>query len=195
MSYRSFLFMFALFGLLFLATNVNAADATADTTAQPTASTGTAVSATQSTPAASTATATTATASPPATTPAPSGSGTAAATPPDTSSSAGPFASLVGGDNNGIRPIKPMDLDAIGNKAVSFGNTSYTFLVKGSIPLMVWGMGSSLVLLLLGVFLGKRVVVAGVAGIFITLLAVVAIHYMPEIALTAKNAAQSAISH
>ncbi|KLU61426.1 hypothetical protein CEB3_c21050 [Peptococcaceae bacterium CEB3] len=108
------------------------------------------------------------------------------------SSSTGPFSSLSK-SNYGMRPIKPIDLNALGNKAVNFGNQSYNFLLKGSIPLFVWAVGGSVLLVLLGIFLGKRVIAAGVIGILISLGVVVLIHFLPEIVLTVKNGAGNAL--
>ena len=94
-----------------------------------------------------------------------------------------------------MRPIKPLDLNAMGDKAVSFGDKSFALLQKGSIPLFVWGVGGSVFILFLGIFFGKKVIMAGVTGILISLIVVVLIYYMPEIALSIKSAAGSAISH
>ena len=107
--------------------------------------------------------------------------------------STSPFAGLIGNDN-GMRPIKPLDLNAMGDKAVSFGDKSFDFLQKGSIPLFVWGVGGSVILMVLGILFGKKVILAGVTGVLISLIAVVLIHYMPEIVLSVKGAAGSAIS-
>lgn len=126
---------------------------------------------------------------PTTTTPTPAPAPASASTTPATS----PFAGLVGNDN-GMRPIEPLDLDAMGNKAVSFGDKSFAFLQKGSIPLFVWGVGGSVFLMFLGIFFGKRVVLAGVTGVLISLVVVVLIHYMPEIVLSVKGAAGNAIS-
>jgi len=114
-------------------------------------------------------------------------------TTPTPAPTTSPFAGLVGNDN-GIRPIKPLDLDAMGNKAVGFGDKSFAFLQKGSIPLFVWGVGGSVFLMFLGIFFGKRVVLAGVTGVLISLIVVVLIHYMPEIVLSVKGAAGNAIA-
>jgi Flp pilus assembly pilin Flp len=48
--------------------------------------------------------------------------------------------------------------------------------------------------MVLGILFGKKVILAGVTGVLISLIAVVLIHYMPEIVLSVKGAAGSAIS-
>lgn len=116
-------------------------------------------------------------------------------TQPSTNNStdtSGPFSSLT--KESGLQPITPIDLDAAGNKAVNFGNKSYAFLLKGSIPLFVWAVGGSVLILLLGIFFGKKVIMAGVVGILISLGTVVLIHYLPQIAITVKSAAGSALT-
>lgn len=113
--------------------------------------------------------------------------------PTTPASSTSPFAGLIGNDN-GMRPIKPLDLNAMGDKAVSFGDRSFDFLQKGSIPLFVWGVGGSVILMVLGILFEKKVILAGVTGVLISLIAVVLIHYMPEIVLSVKGAAGSAIA-
>lgn len=102
----------------------------------------------------------------------------------------GPFSSFAT-DNNGIQPITPIDLDSAGNKAVSFGNKSFQFFLKGSIPLFILSIGGSILLLLLGIFFGKKAIAAGIIGIIISLLVFALFPYLPQIALTAKNAAGS----
>jgi len=107
--------------------------------------------------------------------------------------SSGPFSSLAKNDA-GIQPITPIDLNALGNKAVNAGNTSYDFLLKESIPLFIWAIGGSVIIILLGIFFGKRVIVKGIAGVLIALIVVVMIHYLPQIVLTVKTATGSAIA-
>lgn len=107
--------------------------------------------------------------------------------------STGPLSGLAQ-DEKGLRPITPIDLNALGNKAVNFGNRSYEFLIKGSVPLFVWAVGGSIVVLLLGIFFGKKIIVKGVVGIIISLAVVALIHYIPQIAITVKNAAGSALT-
>lgn len=108
---------------------------------------------------------------------------------PTSSTTTTPAGSLsaLAQDESGIRTIKPLDLDALGNKAVDFGNKSYTFLLKGSVPLFVWGIGISLIIMLLGIVFGKKVILAGITGILITLIVVVLVRYMPEIAISIKS--------
>ena len=104
------------------------------------------------------------------------------------------FAGLIGNDD-GMRPIKPLDLNAMGNRAMNFGDKSFELLQKGSIPLFVWGVGGSVFMMFLGIFFGKKVIIAGVTGVLISLIVVVLIHYMPEIVLSVKSATGSAIAH
>lgn len=118
-------------------------------------------------------------------------------TTPDISKPAsqnGPLSGLAD-DSHGMRPIEPIDLDAMGNKAVGFGNKSFAFLQKGSVPLFVWGIGGSVFMMFLGIVFGKKTFMAGVTGVIISLAVFVIIHYMPEIALSVKDAAGNAIGH
>jgi Zn-dependent membrane protease YugP len=81
----------------------------------------------------------------------------------------------------------------MGNKALNYGNDLYVNLNKGMIPIFVIGIAGSVILLLLGIFFGKKLLAAGLLGIFICLCVVVFIHYLPEIAVSFKSAAGSAI--
>ena len=115
---------------------------------------------------------------------------------PDSANSSTPAGPLSGlsEKSKGMRTIKPFNFDTMGDKAVSIGNESYIFLEKGSIPLLVWGVGGSVFMMVLGIIFGKKTVMAGVAGLFISLSVFVLIHYMPEIALSVKSAAGNAIA-
>ena len=118
-------------------------------------------------------------------------------TTPDISKTATPTGPLSGlaADSHGMRPIEPLDLDVMGDKAVGFGNKSFAFLQKGSVPLFVWGIGGSVFMMFLGIIFGRKTVMAGVTGVIISIVVLVIIHYMPEIALSVKDAAGNAIGH
>lgn len=116
-------------------------------------------------------------------------------TQPDTgdSTSSGPLSALAK-DDMGLHPLTPINFDSLGNKAVNFGNRSFELLRKGSIPLFVWAIGGSIVVLLFGIFFGKRVILAGVIGILISIAVVVMIPYTPQIVISVKNAIGSALT-
>jgi small-conductance mechanosensitive channel len=85
-------------------------------------------------------------------------------------------------NQGGMKEIKPLDLDEIGDRILEFGDSSFGFLQKGSLMFLVWGMGISVVILLFGIIVGKTAVLAGFAGIAISLLAFAIIQFMPETA-------------
>lgn len=109
------------------------------------------------------------------------------------SSTSGPLSGLAQ-DDMGLHPFTPINFDSLGNKAVNFGNQSFELLRKGSIPLFVWALAGSIVILLFGIFFGKRVIMAGVVGILITIAVVVLIPYTPQIVLSIKVAVGHALA-
>lgn len=99
----------------------------------------------------------------------------------DQESSGGRMSNLIK-NNQGIKEIKPIDLDEIGNKMLEFGDKSYAALQKTSVPLLVWGIGISVVVMFFGIILGKTAVMAGFAGLAITFATFIFIQFAPETA-------------
>lgn len=108
--------------------------------------------------------------------------------PSDQSSLAGQLSGLI--KDEGLREVKAIDLNSIGDKALAWGSKSYESLKKGSVPMFVWSMTASVVIMLLGIILGKKVLTTGITGIIISLTVLAIIHFMPEIALTVKQSFQ-----
>ena len=106
--------------------------------------------------------------------------------PAETESSSGPFSALIENNGTGVQKIEPIDFKALGDKAVKFGNDSYNLFLKGSVPLFVYAIGLSLVLIMLGIFFGKKILGLGVAGVFIALGVIWFLNHLPQIAITIK---------
>lgn len=85
-------------------------------------------------------------------------------------------------NQGGMKEIKPIDLEVLGDKMLELGDSSFAFLQKGSVPLLVWGIGISVVILFFGIFIGRAAVMAGVVGIVISLTGFVIVQFMPETA-------------
>jgi hypothetical protein len=98
-----------------------------------------------------------------------------------------PFAALFQ-DNNGMRSIEPIDIEIVGDTAIEWGNKVYNFLLKARVLISTLGIGGSVLLMLIGIFFGRKIIVAGITGIFITIIVFFIIQYMPEILVTVKSA-------
>ncbi len=83
-------------------------------------------------------------------------------------------------DGGGLREIKPINLEEMGDKFLEFGIASYETLQKASVILLVWGIGISAVILFLGLIIGKKMVLAGIGALVITFLAFLIIQFAPE---------------
>lgn len=101
-------------------------------------------------------------------------------------SSSGPFSALIENNGAGVQKIEPIDFKALGEKAVKFGNDSYSLFLQGSVPFFVWAIGLSLVLIMLGIFFGKKIMGLGVAGVFIAFGVIWFLNHLPQIAITIK---------
>ncbi|SHN66280.1 hypothetical protein [Desulfitobacterium chlororespirans] len=106
--------------------------------------------------------------------------------PAEAESSSGPFSALVENNGAGVQKIEPIDFKALGEKAVKFGNDSYSLFLNGSVPLFVWAIGLSLVLIMLGIFFGKKILGLGIVGVFISFGVIWFLNHLPQIAITIK---------
>lgn len=89
---------------------------------------------------------------------------------------------------DGMKEIKPVDVEELSRRVLETGDKSYNLLQRGSGPLLVWGIGISVVMLFFGVVLGKKAVASGITGIIISIITFVFIHFMPETVEAVKNA-------
>lgn len=109
-------------------------------------------------------------------------------------SSSGPFSALIENNGDGVQKIEPIDFKALGDKAVKFGNDSYNLFLKGSVPLFVWAICLSLVLIMLGIFFGKKIMGLGVVGVIIGFGVIWFLNHLPQIAITVKAWGESGIN-
>jgi len=82
--------------------------------------------------------------------------------------------------SQGVKEIKPINLDEMGDKMLELGDKSYGLLQKGSSPMLIWGIGISVVIMLAGIILGKAAVIAGFTGLVISFVVFIIIQFAPE---------------
>lgn len=90
-------------------------------------------------------------------------------------------------NQRGMGELEPINFDEMGDRFVDLGDSSFEFFQSVSLTLLVWGIGISVVILFFGILLGRAVVMAGVIGIVISILAFAMIQFMPEIVLSITN--------
>ena len=84
--------------------------------------------------------------------------------------------------DEGLKEIKPLDFNEIGDKILDFGDKSYETLQKASIPMLVWGIAIAVVIMFVGAIIGKAVL--GVGVLVIVLVGFAIIHYAPDLMAT-----------